>query len=144
MTKLIITQQQLNLLKEHLEEEISASDAYSDDGTLETIINGRRNVAFVAMMKSYWLEEIKAAGLKLIPVGGQDAYVVYREGSGNEASQLAKIAKKYGGYLSYEATAEETYLIGILLGYNKEDVISFVIEKYPETKEYFKNINIYK
>ena len=44
--------------------------------------------------------------------------------------ELAKIANKYGGYLSYEATEQESRRIGELLGYDKKDVDGYINKNY--------------
>ena len=63
------------------------------------------------------------------------AFVFYREGFEEQASQLAKIARKNAGYLPVDLP-EETYVVGILLGYNKEDVKKFVLRHFPHFKFY--------
>jgi hypothetical protein len=143
MAKLIITERQYNLIKEHLSEEIDPDEAYYDNGAVQTVIDGKRDVGFLA---TYYAEaeallyKAKEAGLKVISMPqtrhkGSSANVIYRKGSEEEAMRLAKIARKHGGYLPIE-TPEETYEIGILLGYYEDKVKEFVSDKFPDFKFY--------
>lgn len=143
MAKLIISERQFKLIKEHLAEEIDPDEAYRDEGAVQTVIDGKRNVGFLA---TYYadaealLAKAKEAGLKVISMPqtshkGSSANVIYRDGSEEEAMRLAKIARKNGGYLPIE-TPEETYEIGILLGYYPDKVKEFVKDKFPDFKFY--------
>lgn len=143
MAKLIISERQYKLIKEHISEEIDPSEAYKDEQAIQTIIDGKRDVGFLA---TYYdkaeelLAKAKEAGLKVISMS-QDkhpwstANVIYRKGSENKAMQLASIAKKNGGYLPNN-NPEEIYVIGILLGYNPEKVKQFVLDKFPDFNFY--------
>lgn len=120
-----------------MDEEIAASEAYRDDTALKTIIQGKRNVGwFVKIGGAYItheniLKQVKKHNLKILPVEGSDygAYIVYRPEGEQDALELKKIAEKYGGYLSYRATDEDTRRIGELLGYRKEDIDAFIKER---------------
>jgi hypothetical protein len=140
MAKLIISERQFNLIKEHLSEEIDPSEAYRDKDSIDTVLSGSRNVAFlVVYLKEHaeLLEKAKEAGLKVITMpqdlgsfGKSTANIVYRPNHEKEAMRLATIARKNGGYLPTN-TPEETYEIGILLGYYPEKVKEFVLKKFP-------------
>jgi len=143
MAKIIISEKQLNLIKNMIMEEIDPSEAYRDESAVNTIINGKRNVGFLA---TYYkeahelLKKAKKAGLKVISIpqdlnANSMANIIYRSGYEEQASKLASIARKNGGYLPIE-TPEETYNIGILLDYNKEAVKQFVLDKFPTYKFY--------
>ena len=109
--KIIITENQLH-------EIIKSSDVYDDVDSVKSIADGRRNVAFIGLkhisIKSRVLisKIVGENNLKVLYVGGDDNYVVYRQGSESEANELKKIAEKYDGYLSYKATDDEERRIG--------------------------------
>lgn len=67
-------------------------------------------------------------GLNLlrVPSNPFNLYLVYRNGCENDAKELRDICEKYGGYLSFEATPEETFRIGQLLGYDEAKVAEYV------------------
>jgi hypothetical protein len=143
MTKLIISERQFNLIKEHLSEEIDPSEAYRDKDSIDTILSGSRNVGFLAVYYKEHvdlLEKAKEGGLKVITMpqdigsfGKSTANIIYRPNHEKEAMRLAAIARKNGGYLPIN-TPEETYEIGILLGYYPEKVKEFVLKKFPKFK----------
>lgn len=123
-----------------LKEAIKASEAYNDLNSIKTLVDNKRGVAFVVRSSSYpdkWKEIqrlIKDNDLQTIFVKGNpgDAYVVYRKGFEKDAIELKDIAEKYGGYLSYEATEEESRRIGELLGYAKEDIDEYIRKNYKK------------
>lgn len=145
MAKIIISERQYNIIKEHLSEEIDPSEAYRDEGAIDTIISGKRDVGFLVVYYPQAKELLKKAivsGLKTISMpqeegsfGKTTAHVIYRNGFEEEAMRLAKIARKNGGYLPTN-TPEETYEIGILLGYYPDKVKEFVLNKFPDFKFY--------
>lgn len=145
MAKLIITERQYKLIKEYIEEAIDPSEAYNELNALQTVIDGKRGVSFLVIYnketKLLFDKAIKV-GLKHISIpqregsfGKTIANVIYRKGYEDEAMRLAKIARKNDGYLPVN-TPEETYEIGILLGYNPEKVKEFVLKKFPDFKFY--------
>jgi hypothetical protein len=125
----------LTTLLKLIKEEISASEAYRDESAIQTVIDGKRNVGFQTIIGSTaynslddFLEVVRKNNLKVLKVNGNkhQAYVYYRPGSKKQAMELKKIAEKYGGYLAYSATEEDTRRIGELLGYKKSDIDSYV------------------
>jgi len=145
MAKLIISERQFKLIKEHLSEEIDPSEAYRDEGAIDTIIAGKRDVGFLAVYFDQHRELLKKAienGLKYISMPqkissfkNSVAYVIYRPGAEDKAMRLASIARKHGGYIPIQ-TPEETYEIGMLLGYYEDKVKEFVLKKFPDFKFY--------
>ena len=145
MAKIIISERQYNLIKEHIKETIEPEEGYKDESSLQTILNGKRGVGFIVDYNPKAKEILKKAdeaGLKRISIpqkegsfGKTIANVVYRNGYEEEAMRLAKIARNNKGYLPTN-TPEETYEIGILLGYNPEKVKEFVLKKFPDFKFY--------
>lgn len=154
MPKLIISEKQFKILKEHIIEDISRDDANRDSNSVDTVINKQRNVGFIPVRGKegqYELNRAIKAGLGLIKFR-QDtpdkiAYVIYNHGHEKQAQELANIAIKHGGYLPagphQGITAEEVYRIGRLLEYNRDEVIDFVCTKFNLDPSYFENTNIY-
>jgi hypothetical protein len=71
---------------------------------------------FWNLVKTHNLGTIK------LPGNPYEAFIYFRPGAEKKAKELAKIANKYKGYLSYEATKQESKRIGELLGYEKADI----------------------
>jgi hypothetical protein len=118
-----------------LKEDIDPKEAYDNIDAIETIIDNKRNVAFLGKIKD---EEIKQVNnlisfnkLKKIPVkGNKDAIIVYKTGSEKEANRLNDIAGKYGGLLSYKATKDESIEIGRILGYDEKSIQKYIQKNY--------------
>jgi hypothetical protein len=66
--------------------------------------------------------------IQMIP--RSDAWIIYKDGYEKQAQRLVDIAKKYGGYLSYKATEEETREIGKLLEYDEASIEDFIRKNY--------------
>lgn len=123
---------------EDLVEGISASEAYTDLSSVKTVADGKRDIAFITKggnSEEDWLEMnrlVKESGLKTMFIKGNpnEAYVIFKPGKEKEATELKDIAEKYGGYLSYEATEEETRRIGQLLSYNEQEIEDFIKKNY--------------
>jgi 8-oxo-dGTP pyrophosphatase MutT (NUDIX family) len=122
---------------ESIHEQISASEAHRDEGAIQTVIDNKRDLGFITIKHAtvtpeYFWGVIKKHNLKVIPVKGNpsEAYIYYRPEAEEKAIELAEIANKYGGYLSYKATKEETRRIGELLGYRQEDINDYITDKY--------------
>ena len=113
------------ILKEELSEEIKASEAYSDHNSIKTIVDGKRDVAFVKKSTYIYLLS-KYHGLKVIKVPNSDNYIIYKKGAEDRANELLDIANKYGGFLHWQATDEDSRRIGQLLGYNQEDIEDYI------------------
>lgn len=117
-----------------LKEVISASEAYSDLDAVQTIVDGKRGVAFIAWktMPDRYVEPVRKLiednGLKTMYVQGNeyDAYIVYAQGHEKDANELKDIAEKYGGYLAYNASEEDSRRIGQLLGYKESDIEDYI------------------
>lgn len=117
---------------ENLDEEIDPSEAYTDKGSLKTVIDGKRKIGTLHRPTKDLIRKIESLGLKLrkIESNPQDVYIVYRPDSEKDVDELVSIADKYEGYLSYKATKEDTIRIGQLLGYSQDSINKFVAEKY--------------
>jgi len=118
----------------NLKEYIDPEEATDNLTSIETVINGKRNVAFIAeksSSKESWKivqNKIKENDLEVMYVKGNpsNAYIVYRKGSENDAKKLKDIAEKYDGYLYYQASPEDTREIGRILNYDPKKVEEFI------------------
>jgi hypothetical protein len=117
-----------------LKEVIKASEATTDVGSVQTILDGKRGVAFISKIGNSsqdWntiQDLISDNGLKTMYVKGNpnEAYVVYAKGYDKDASELKSVAEKYGGFLRYDATEEDSRRIGQLLGYDESDIEDYI------------------
>jgi len=109
----------LPTFEEFVNEIIKAEEAYRDENAVQTVIDRKRDLGFIAIKTStmepsvFW-ELIKTHGLKTIEVPGNEfeAYIYFRPGAERKANELKKIAMKYGGFLAYNATKEDSRRIG--------------------------------
>lgn len=134
--KILINENQLGLIKET----INPSEAYTEIESVKTICDGKRGLAFVAgvtnheaniisdMIYDYNLDIIK------VPSNPHEAYIIFKPEYEDRAKKLLSIAEKYGGYLSFKATDEETYEIGKLLEYDEQSIKDFINEKHKRLK----------
>jgi hypothetical protein len=121
-------------------EDIKPSEAYNDMDAIQTLVDGKRELAFMVEKNSPpsdWnkIQKIIADnGFKVMYVkyNPGNAYVVYTPGSESKANELKNIAEKYGGYLSSKATRKETKRIGELLGYDRQSIEDFLKRHYPQ------------
>lgn len=114
-----------NILLEYIEPE----DADTDDKSVQTIIDKKRDLAAIGGKIDLELGlKIKNAGLKIKKVENDlnGLYIIYKPGSEVKAEELANIAKKYGGLLSYKATPEDSERIGKLLSYSPESIKQYI------------------
>lgn len=117
---------------------IDPSEAYRDLDAFNTVLNNKRDLCFLTLRTidknhiNYIISKVKENNLKVTQVKGNPnfAIIIYRSKAEDKAKRLKQIAEKYGGYLSYEATADETREIGYLLGYDKEKVDQYVRDRY--------------
>jgi len=127
----------LPTFEEFVNEIIKAEEAYRDENAVQTVIDRKRDLGFIAIKTStmepsvFW-ELIKTHGLKTIEVPGNEfeAYIYFRPGAERKANELKKIAMKYGGFLAYNATKEDSRRIGELLGYSKSDIDWYINKNY--------------
>lgn len=126
-------------LKEFLNE-IRAEDAYRDEDAIQSVISGKRELAFLAMSTQKLIdprpsiEALNVAinrGLNILPVRGRDegvAFIVYRRNA-KMAQELADLASSKGGYLN-DQTPEEAEKIGKLLSYDQADIEKYIERRY--------------
>ena len=115
-------------IKSKLREEIDAMQATTQDGSINTIIDGERNIGFIVEPNKYVRDIIKQYHLKVIrvPSHPNNTYIIYKPESETEANELLAIAEKYGGYLSVHATKKDSFRIGQLLGYKESDIYDYI------------------
>lgn len=127
----------MNILirEEQLRSIINASEAYNNLMSIESLVDGKRGVAFITLkneppkiVKKIY-ELVNENSLKVLYVNGNqnDAYIVYRQGFENEAKELMEISQKYGGYLSAFASEEDSRRIGQLLSYHPQDIEDYIV-----------------
>lgn len=136
----------LKMFEDFTNETIKASEAYNIMNAIQTVLDGKRELAYVTVMdnKIYWpnnMDEYEAlvyaleSGLKTIKVKktGGKAWIVYNKDK-KAAQKLAKYAESKGGFLS-DNTPDEARFVGNMLGYHQDDIDSFVNRVYKNTKE---------
>ena len=124
-----------------LKESIRASEAYNQMDSISTVLHGKRNLAFITFGDLNPANKETATRLinsdpslnsiyvKKSPYMG---FVIYREGYQKEAQELANLANRYGGYLSKDATKEDSIRIGQLLDYDPQDIQDYINKNYDE------------
>jgi tRNA G10 N-methylase Trm11 len=123
-----------------LSELIDPSEAYSDIDAINTVADGKRKIAFIVEKsnnKDNWkrIQKVIADNnLKTVYVKGNSnhAYIVYTPDNIKNAMELKNIAEKYDGYLSANATKEDTKRIGELLEYTDDKIQAFINKNYPD------------
>lgn len=123
-----------SIFKHIIEESIAPQQAANGVKAINTVLNKERKIGFILDLSSEESELFnssdKMESIK-VPKNPHSAFVIYRsdvEGAKEDAIELTNLADKYGGYLPVGA-GKDTYRIGILLGYNENDVKKFVKEK---------------
>jgi hypothetical protein len=127
------------LMKEFLNEEIDPSEAYNDTDAIDTLVKRKRDLAFIvqgANTDNNWAKiqkTIKDNDIRIMYVKGNPhhAYIAYLPGSENKATKLKDLAEKYEGYLSAQATKEDTIQMGRLLGYKEDKIKEYVNKNFP-------------
>jgi hypothetical protein len=116
-----------------INEDIDPLEAITIVGSVQTIVDGKRDVGYIVLKHSSKdeIEQIKTLvsdnNLKIQPVRGeQKPIIIYKAGNESAVKELKDIAEKYNGYLSYKATEEESRRIGEILGYSKESIDKYI------------------
>ena len=139
----------IKLFEQFVAEKIKASEAYDTMEGVQTVIDGKRELAFISTMDAPIYRpnnesELEAMqhgldnGLKAIEVKGKPngrAWVLYRKNK-RMAQKLADYAESKGGYLS-DSTPDEAEYVGDLLGYDKGDIRTFIKKRYRVDEELF-------
>lgn len=134
----------IKLYEEFVAEKIKASEAYETMEAVQTVIDDKRDLAFISTMNNPMYKpnnesELAAMkygldnGLSAIEVKGKPdgkAWVLYKKNK-RAAQKLADYAESKGGYLS-DSTPEEAKYIGDLLGYDEGDIQAFIQRIYKK------------
>jgi len=114
-----------NLDIKPLHEEIDASEAYNDDDSLDTIINGKRDIGLISVKTQDVIDKINDNGLHYIPIKqlhhNEGTSIVYNDQGLLNAQLLNLFMNSKGGYANDE-TPEETYYVGKLLQYSDNSI----------------------
>lgn len=124
-----------------IDESIRAAEANDQIDSILTVLHHKRNLAFITFGSFSPADKETATKLinsdasintihvKKSPFMG---FVLYREGHEKEAQELAYLANKYGGFLSADATKEDSIRIGQLLDYDPQDIQDYIEKNYDE------------
>jgi hypothetical protein len=123
-----------NLKINNIQEEIDASEAYTDEGALDTVIKGKRNLCLITTYNdNQFINQLKQMNLNIIPIKQTNHNVgmsiVYNGDGINDAKKLEAYMKSKGGYVS-DSSPEEARYIGKLLGYTSSSVEKYVNKRY--------------
>jgi tRNA nucleotidyltransferase/poly(A) polymerase len=117
-----------------LREDIDASEAYSDEDGLQTIVDGKRNICgFVTYGRKDIIQRLEDTGLNILPLT-ENPYglvIVFNDRGRENALKLWKYATSKGGYFQDE-TPEEARFIGKMLQYSDDSIERFVNKIYDE------------
>ena len=122
-----------------MSEEIDPSEAFNDTDAINTLVNKKRDLAFIVKDSNTdenWAniqKIIKDNDIRIMYVKGNPhhAYIAYLPGSENKATQLKDLAEKYDGYLSAQASKEDAIKMGRLLGYKEDKIKDFINKNFP-------------
>lgn len=123
-------------------EAIKASEAYDDMDSIQTILDGKRDIAFLGTIGDPKFEKYDQKvlntmdftvknGLNVIEVENRkrgQAWVIYKNNR-QKAKMLADFAASKNGYLRDE-TPDEARFVGELLDYDPKDVENYVMKRY--------------
>lgn len=120
-----------------LKETIDSTEALTDRGALNAMINGDKDASMISFRNNPYAEKVvKNYNYKTIPFEqkhhtGLDMRLVYKNTpeSINKVKKLYEIIKKHGGYLK-DKTPEEAREIGRLLDYSEESIEKFINKNY--------------
>lgn len=132
----------VKLFEQFVNETINASDAYEAMASVQTVIDGKRELAYLATMDQspygpydekvlIALDYAKENGLKVLKVKNRKpgrAWVLYKKDK-KKAQELADIATGHEGFLSDDSPWEANK-IGMLLGYSEKDIKDYIKRKY--------------
>lgn len=121
---------------------IRACEAYTNMGAIQTILNGKRDIAFIVISGQKYISNTEAIislnlaiknNLNLLPIKSRNegiAFIVYKNNK-DKALKLLEIAESHNGYLK-NVNPEESELIGNLLEYHPDDINEFIKRVYHE------------
>jgi len=121
-----------NLKLSNIAEEIHANEATDQNGSLKTLLKGKRNVGFIDVNENIRkILEKRNFGIILVRKILDKTWkcIVYNPDGKNDAIRLFNIVKSKQGYLT-DNNAEEAREIGKLLGYSNISINEYVQKKY--------------
>lgn len=119
-----------------INESIHPSDAYTDDNSINTVINNRRDIATVIPNNLNQAQKYKKIinnhGLNYIVVNkpskpSLSIWVIYRDA--DRAKKLVEYMKNHEGFLS-DYTPEEAWYVGKLLEYDDNSIMEYIQKRY--------------
>jgi predicted GNAT family acetyltransferase len=131
-----------NLDIKPMNEEVDASEGFSDERTVDSMIAGDKNVGFInfGLGHGHLLRDrVKEAGFGIIPIqqtnhpASFEPVLIYRKGYEDQVNRLHDIMKTHGGYTA-DMTPEEGYEIGKLLDYTDESILKYLNRRYGVTE----------
>lgn len=129
--KILINENQLQLIKETIEPQ-NVSDNISG---VKSLCDGERGISWVSnvsendanqiadMINDCNLDSVR------VPSNPHLAFVIFRNGYEKQAKRLLHIAEKYNGFLSVNASDDDTREIGKLLEYNPESIEEYILNR---------------
>lgn len=107
---------------------IRASEAFNTEGSISTVIEGKRNVGWLIIDSKdiFTILDNNSISYLRVKSSKHECYVIFRESHKQDALDLIAIADKYDGYLHFNASDEDTRRIGQLLSYHPDDVEEFI------------------
>ena len=112
--------------------EIESNEANNLVSTIQTLLDGKRNVGF-ATFEISMIDQIKELGIKIIPTRKHDDNLMngifYLEPGKEDAIKLYKIAMSHDGFLN-DQSPDEAREIGRLLSYSEESIDEYVQRLY--------------
>lgn len=126
--KIIIKEEQLKVIKEY----IDPMEGTTEISSVQTLVDGKRGVCFVASLNSHEANVISDMiydnNLEIIkvPSNPHEAYIIFKPDYKENAIKLLNIAEKYDGYLAWYAEEDDSREIGRLLEYDPDSVEDFI------------------
>lgn len=111
----------------------------NDKDSFFSVYLGQRNICFLGRNYPFYLKLANEKNLGVIEIKKNDinnpySLIIYNKNYEKNAKELEQIALKYNGYLSHDATAYDSYRIGILLEYDEDEVKKYLKKKYPKSE----------
>jgi hypothetical protein len=130
-----------NIDESFLFEEIDAKEAYTDKDALQTVIDGKRNIALIQIpnyVDSFSKESIENEGLQVLMINDPNGRfpqlaIVYNEDTKDNAILLRQYIIDHDGYIS-DYTPEEAQYVGNLLEYTQKSIDEYIFKRYYNKK----------
>lgn len=115
-------------------EEIDASEAYGADGTVNTLINGKRDVGLLLMnnLDADVRNNLSMHNINAIPIirkDGTKSFIIYTNKA--NALKLRDHMNAHNGYAA-DTTPEEAVEVGKLLGYTDKSINNYIKSRFKK------------